>query len=218
MLSRSGAISDGYQITTEQVLEEEARLLRFAARSRGRFGALGDANRADFSALDGDQREAVERLSGCRDGIGVLIGDAGTGKTHALARLDEAHQLQTDSSMIALAPTTRATSELQSNGYPEAATVAAFLNSERLQEGAAERAILVDEAGFLSSRQLAELVRIAEERGARLVLVGDTKQHESVERGSALRSLIDSKLVRPGAPQQSAAARRRKPTGRWRSY
>jgi len=197
LLSRSGAISDGYQITTEQVLEEEARLLRFAGQSRGGFGALGDTERADFSALDDDQREAVERLSGCRDGIGVLIGDAGTGKTHALARLDEAHRLQTGSSLIALAPTTRATAELQANGYPEAVTVAAFLNSERLQEGAAGCAVLIDEAGFLSSRQLAELVRVAEERGARLVLVGDTKQHESVERGSALRSLIDSKLVRP---------------------
>ncbi len=197
LLSRSGAISDGYQITTEQVLEEEARLLRFAGKSRGSFAPLGDADQTDLSALDGDQHEAVVRLSACRDGIGVLIGDAGTGKTHALARLDEAHRLQAGSSMIALAPTTRATAELQSNGYPEAATVAAFLNSDRLQEGAAGRAILIDEAGFLSSRQLAELVRIAEERRARLVLVGDTKQHESVERGSALRSLIDCKLVRP---------------------
>lgn len=195
--SRSGAISDGYQITTDQVLEEEARVLHFAGRTRGQFKPLGDASAARLDVLDGDQRQAVEALCQSRAGIAVLIGDAGTGKTHALARLDEARRKATGAGLIALAPTTRATAELQANGYPEAATVAAFLASERLQESAAERAILIDEAGFLSTRQLAELVRVAEERGARLVLVGDTKQHESVERGSALRSLIDSKLVRP---------------------
>jgi conjugative relaxase-like TrwC/TraI family protein len=197
MLSRTGAISDGYQITTERVLEEEARLLRFAAHSRGKFEELGDAAGARLELLDEDQRKAVVNLSASRDGIAILVGDAGTGKTHALARLDEAHRASAGSGLIALAPTTRATAELRSNGYPEAATVAAFLNSEHLQENATGRAVLVDEAGFLSSRQLAELVRIAEERSARLILVGDIKQHESVERGSALRSLIDSKLVKP---------------------
>ena len=197
MLSRTGAISDGYQITTEQVLEEEARLLRFAAHSRGKFAPLGDAGGARLDLLDDDQRHAVVNLSGSQDGIAVLVGDAGTGKTHALARLDEAYQAATGNGLIALAPTTRATAELQASGYPQAATVAAFLNSAYLQEGATGRAVLIDEAGFLSSRQLAELVRIAEERGARLVLVGDIKQHESVERGSALRSLIDSRLVKP---------------------
>ncbi|MCB2078374.1 MAG: AAA family ATPase, partial [Novosphingobium sp.] len=195
--SRSGAISDGYQITTEQVIEEEARVLRFAGRTRGRFSPLGDASGAQLDVLDGDQRQAVEALCRSRAGIAVLIGDAGTGKTHALARLDEARRHATGAGLIALAPTTRATAELKANGYPEAATVAAFLASDRLQEGAIKRAVLIDEAGFLSTRQLAELVRVAEERGARLVLVGDTKQHESVERGSALRSLIDSKLVKP---------------------
>ena len=197
MLSKSGAISDGYQITTEQVLEEEARLLCFASRSRGNFAPLGDANAARLELLDADQRRVVVNLSESRDGIAILVGDAGTGKTRALARLDEAYRATSGNGLIALAPTTRATDELQASGYPEAATVAAFLNSDRLQKRAANRAVLIDEAGFLSSRQLAQLVRIAEERRARLVLVGDTKQHESVERGSALRSLIDSKLVKP---------------------
>lgn len=195
--ARTGAISDGYQITTEQVLEEEARVLRFTSQSRGRFAPLGDVSGAKLDLLDDDQRKAVEGLAKCEDGIAILIGDAGTGKTHALARLDEAHGLVTGNSLIALAPTTRATAELQKNGYPQAATVAAFLNSEQLQANATAKAILIDEAGFLSSRQLAELVRVSEERHARLVLVGDTKQHESVERGSALRNVIDAGLVKP---------------------
>ncbi|MEZ5325908.1 MAG: MobF family relaxase [Verrucomicrobiales bacterium] len=197
MRSRSGAISDGYLITTRQVHQEETSILVFSKQSRGRFKPLGDCEGARLDLLDDGQRQAIENLSKSRNGIAILIGDAGTGKTHTLARLDEAYRHATGEGLIALAPTTRATAELQTNGYPEAATVSAFLNSERLQEQAAGCAVLIDEAGFLSTKQLAELVTIANERHARLVLVGDTKQHESVERGNALRSVIDSGLIKP---------------------
>ncbi len=197
MRSRTGAISDGYLMTTETVLREEAAILRFAQSSKGKYDPLGDCQGAQLDLLDDGQRKAIIGLSDNRNGMAILIGDAGTGKTHTLARLDEAHRHQTGIGMIALAPTTRATAELQANGYPEAATVAAFLNSERLQQEAAGGTLLVDEAGFLSTKQLANLVRIANEQDLRLVLVGDTKQHESVERGSALRNVIDSKIIKP---------------------
>ncbi len=197
MRSRTGAISDGYLMTTELVLQEETAILHFAKHSRNQFEPLGDCQGAQLDLLDEGQRKAIVGLSESRNGIAILIGDAGTGKTHTLARLDEAHRHKTRNGLIALAPTTRATAELAANGYPEAATVAAFLNSERLQEQAAGRAVLIDEAGFLSTKQLAQLVTIANERGVRLVLVGDTKQHESVERGSALRSIIDSGFIKP---------------------
>ncbi len=195
--SRSGAISDGYLMTTEQVLQEETAILRFAQSSKGKHQPLGDVAGAQLDLLDEGQRKAIVNLSENRNGIAILIGDAGTGKTHTLARLDEAYRHKTGEGMIALAPTTRATAELQANGYPEADTVAAFLNSERLQEQAAGRALLIDEAGFLSTKQLAAIVGIAYERDLRLVLVGDIKQHESVERGSALRNVIDSKIIKP---------------------
>ncbi|MEZ5303049.1 MAG: MobF family relaxase [Verrucomicrobiales bacterium] len=194
----SGAISDGYQITTEQALEEEARLLRFARHSQNAFAPLGDTEGiAAMATLGRDQRAAVEGLAGSRDGIAVLIGDAGTGKTHALSLLHEAHLRLGGNAFIALAPTTRATEELRRNGFASAATVASFLNDERAQQEAEARTLLVDEAGLVSSRQMAELVRIAQERKARILLVGDTKQHEAVERGNALRNLIEADLVIP---------------------
>ena len=166
--SLSGALSDGYLITTEQVLEEELRVIRYAQSHGAGFAPLGDTSQVDLSVLDGDQREAVEQLARCRAGIAVMIGDAGTGKTHALARLDQAHRQISGTGLIALAPTTRATAELRKNGYGDAATVAAFLASDHLQAAATGRAVLVDEAGFLSSCQLAELVRVAEERRSRV--------------------------------------------------
>ena len=199
LLQSSDVINDGYQLTTETALAEEAAVLRFARETRGDLPEIGSIEGewlADYK-LSEEQHVAVKALAESRHGMSILIGDAGTGKTHALKALQQAHLEQHRDTFIALAPTTRATQELQSNGYPEATTVAAFIVDERMHEAAQGRALLVDEAGLLSSRQLAQLVKIAEERNARFILVGDTKQHESVERGSALRNLIDSKYVTP---------------------
>lgn len=66
-----------------------------------------------------------------------------------------------------------------------------FLVSEALQATAENRVVLVDEAGLLSTHQLDRLTFIAKERHARLLLVGDTKQHYSVQRGDALRHVIE---------------------------
>src|SRR5262249_29379608 len=44
---------------------------------------------------------------------------------------------------------------------------------------------------LLSTDQLEGLTRIAQERHARVLLVGDTKQHYSVERGDALRHIVE---------------------------
>jgi ATP-dependent exoDNAse (exonuclease V) alpha subunit len=49
--------------------------------------------------------------------------------------------------------------------------------------------VIVDEAGMVSARQMAELLKMAEERSLRIVFSGDTKQIQSVEAGDALRIL-----------------------------
>ena len=53
----------------------------------------------------------------------------------------------------------------------------------------------VDEAGFLSVRQMLELQEFAVEHNYRLVLTGDTKQHHSVQWGDALRILERSGVI-----------------------
>ena len=49
--------------------------------------------------------------------------------------------------------------------------------------------LIVDEAGMVSSRQMSELLTIAERQSARIVFSGDTRQIQSVEAGDALRVL-----------------------------
>ena len=56
-----------------------------------------------------------------------------------------------------------------------------------MREQARGGVILVDEASLLGTRTLARVFHRAEELQARVILVGDIRQHASVERGDALR-------------------------------
>src|SRR5690606_33115383 len=104
--------------------------------------------------------------------------------------IESAHVAAGRERFIPLAPTTRAREAMVASGFTAADTVQRFLVSEAMQKHAAGRVILVDEAGLLSTRQLHELTKIAYDVHARVLLVGDTKQHYSVQRGDALRNVI----------------------------
>jgi ATP-dependent exoDNAse (exonuclease V) alpha subunit len=71
----------------------------------------------------------------------------------------------------------------------EADTLQQLLVNQQLQRKIANHVIIVDEAGFLSVRQMRDLCRLAKKNNNRLILAGDIKQHTSVEAGDALRAL-----------------------------
>jgi ATP-dependent exoDNAse (exonuclease V) alpha subunit len=56
--------------------------------------------------------------------------------------------------------------------------------------------LVIDEASMLSVPQMLWLVKHARENNSRVLLVGDSAQHRSVERGDALRVLEQSGSVR----------------------
>jgi hypothetical protein len=66
------------------------------------------------------------------------------------------------------------------------------MQSQLLQDVARGRILWIDEAGFLSTRQMRWAVEFAAKNDCRLILFGDTRQHHSVDRGDALRVLEDS--------------------------
>jgi ATP-dependent exoDNAse (exonuclease V) alpha subunit len=56
---------------------------------------------------------------------------------------------------------------------------------------------VVDEAGQIGGRQMSELLRLARERNARVILSGDTRQHGAVEASDALLAIERHSGVKP---------------------
>jgi conjugative relaxase-like TrwC/TraI family protein len=168
--------------------EEEATVQRVREGRNQRF-ALGDPAHLPATLTPG-QTTAARTLLGNRDFMSVLVGDAGTGKTTVLTAIEGAHVAAGGQRFVPLAPTTRARDAMVESGFAGADTVQRFLVSRAMQVKTAGRVVLVDEAGLLSTQQLDQLTKIARDVRDRVLLVGDTKQHYSVQRGDALRNVI----------------------------
>ncbi len=190
LASHPEVIGRNGEMTLRSIQQEEAETMRRIQEGRNTRMRLGNPDALPEKLTTG-QRRAAHQLAASRDYLSLLVGDAGTGKTTVLIAIEAAHRAEGGARFLSLAPTTRARDALVESGFGEADTVQRFLVSEALQASAAGRVVLVDEAGLLSTQQLNRLTRVAHEQRARLLLVGDTKQHYSVQRGDALRHVIE---------------------------
>jgi conjugative relaxase domain, TrwC/TraI family len=186
---RTDAIRSEGEMSLRPIHREETATIRRVVEGRNTRFPLGNAELLPERLTRG-QLAAARALLANKDFLSVLIGDAGTGKTTVLTAIQDAHRAAGGQPFLPLAPTTRAREALVDAGFEHADTVQRFLVSETLQAQAVRRVLLVDEAGLLSTEQLDRLTRIAQERRARVLLVGDTKQHYSVQRGDAMRNVI----------------------------
>jgi conjugative relaxase-like TrwC/TraI family protein len=139
-----------------------------------------------------DQAGMVRDLCRGGDGVALVQGWAGTGKTFALGVARHAWQ-QGEWRVLGCAPTGIATMSLEAEGFEETATVDRLL-LELDRHGArrvmGERAVLVvDEAGMVGSRKLVRLLDHAEQAGAKVVLVGDDRQLAAIDAGGGFRAL-----------------------------
>ena len=141
--------------------------------------------------IAGEQAEMVRRLTRDGDAVAVVVGQAGTGKTFALAAAREAWEASRHT-VIGAALAQRAARELQDGAGIESETIAGLLARLRRDPAGAlpRRAVLVvDEAGMVSTRELAELLEHAERAHAKVVLVGDHRQLAEIDAGGAFRAL-----------------------------
>jgi ATP-dependent exoDNAse (exonuclease V) alpha subunit len=137
-----------------------------------------------------DQRSMVRDVCQGGQGVAVVVGRAGTGKTFALGIVRHAWQLD-GYRPIATAPTGIATVSLEAEGFEEVATCDRLLaDLDRGREQLDSRTVLVvDEAGMLGSRKLARLLEHAQQVQAKVVLVGDDRQLAAIEAGGGFRAL-----------------------------
>jgi hypothetical protein len=172
-------------VTTAEVVAEEQRLYERCKDGKGRFEPFNKHWKIEDEKLNEQQRQAVENVLTSRDWVTGIAGKAGTGKTRLLSELRQGLEAGFNQ-VFAFAPSSKAAREnLRNEGFKNAETVAKLLVSEELQKQARGAVWLVDEAGLLSTRQADQLFDLAQKLEARLVLIGDTGQHHSVERGQA---------------------------------
>jgi hypothetical protein len=137
-----------------------------------------------------DQQAMVRDLCQGGQGVALVVGRAGTGKTFALGIARHAWQLE-GYRLVASAPTGIATMSLQGEGFEDVATCDRLLGDlERGREQLDARTVLVvDEAGMVGSRKLARLLEHAQHAQAKVVLVGDDRQLAPIDAGGGFRAL-----------------------------
>jgi hypothetical protein len=137
-----------------------------------------------------DEQAMVRDLCQGGQGIALVVGRAGTGKTFALGIARHAWQLD-GYRLLAAAPTGIATMSLQGEGFEDVATCDRLLGDiEQAREQLDARTVLVvDEAGMLGSRKLTRLLEHVEQAQAKVVLVGDDRQLAAIDAGGGFRGL-----------------------------
>ena len=173
--------------TSKEHLDHETWAINYVNASAGKRLRLLDKEPVTSEWLAKEQADAVKFVCSSRDAVCAVRGIAGAGKTTMLKELHA--QLEKEKyKMLYLAPTASAVKVLQSEGFLNATTVSEYLVKAE-SEPWHHAVIVVDEAGLQSTKQGYDVLRLAQQGRQRLVLVGDSKQHVSVEAGDFLRLL-----------------------------
>jgi len=191
-----GVLRAGEEITTRESLDRERKLIAAINEGQGKFDRLGGL-RPTFQVsaqLNEQQRKAVHFVLDSRDFAVNLQGAAGAGKTTTLQEIRQGIKA-TGRKVIAVAPSQTAVEELQQRGFHSAMSLQRLLLDQQAQAALRGKAVILDEAGMVSAKQMSEFVSLAKSSGARVIFSGDTRQLQSVEAGDALRILeSESKL------------------------
>ena len=167
---------DGSHVTTEQAKLEEEQLLDLVRDGWDICEPIGRDSELDLAKLNEEQRKALEHVLASRDLVMDVSGIAGAGKSHLLKQVVAAASSRGKSVAI-LSPTDASVKDLRKTGF-QARTFQGF---QKRPEGA--DVLAIDEASMLSVPQMLWLVKYTRESDSRVLLVGDSAQHRSVERG-----------------------------------
>jgi conjugative relaxase-like TrwC/TraI family protein len=156
------------------------------------------------------QLRVVDDIFVSREKIVGLDGIAGTGKTTTLAVIREGAEAG-GYKVEGFAPTSRAAQKLAEAGI-ETSTLQRHLARGEQPDTGEKRFYVLDESSLASTRQMHEFVERLH-AGDRVLLVGDTRQHEAVEAGrpfaqlqeAGLRTMRLEEIVRQKDPELKQA-------------
>ncbi|MDR5011479.1 Ti-type conjugative transfer relaxase TraA [Agrobacterium fabacearum] len=168
----------------ERAMERQDRSLR---RSSGGMLAASDPS----AGLSDEQRQAIEHITG-PERIAAVVGFAGAGKSTMLVAAREAWEAQ-GYQVHGAALSGKAAEGLEESSGIESRTLASWSRGWDHGRGMIGRSdvFVIDEAGMVGSRQLARFIGEAEERGAKIVLVGDHEQLQAIGAGAPFRAIAE---------------------------
>lgn len=143
------------------------------------------------AGLSQEQHAAVEHITGPEQ-IAAVVGFAGAGKSTMLAAAREAWERQ-GYRVHGAALAGKAAEGLEESSGIASRTLASWDYGWQRDRGelCPQDIFVIDEAGMVSSRQLAMFVGEVQAKGAKLVLVGDHEQLQAIGAGSPFRAIVE---------------------------
>lgn len=182
--------------TTRELIALEAGMARQAIWLAGRSShGVGDrmltAAFERHSRLSDEQRHAVAHVAG-EARIAAVVGRAGAGKTTMMKAAREVWETA-GYRVVGAALAGKAAEGLEKEAGIASRTLASWeLAWSKGRDQLDDKTVFVlDEAGMVSSRQMALFVETVTKAGAKLVLVGDPDQLQPIEAGAAFRAIAD---------------------------
>lgn len=183
-------------VTTPEMKQLEASILQQWKMGTGKAYQLAPTKRverilADVELLNDNQRDAVRQILASRDQIFAMEGAAGTGKTTVLRQVQVAAS-ESGFEVRGLAPTSRAAINLASSDMGAMTLARHLAEAERSSErGDRKRLYIIDESSMVSTRDMHALLQDLRP-SERVLLVGDTRQHESIGAGRIYAQLREA--------------------------
>lgn len=189
-------------ITTSEAIKVETQIVRLVAERMGDYTPISSDDiinkiitahdASEGNPLSTGQRDSFKSIFLSNSAITGIDGWAGTGKT-SLQRLVKSTAESHNMKVKGIAPTGSATETLFNETGIESKTLASFLyEKDNRPESALNEIWLLDESSLGNADEFLKLVESSNKLGSRLILLGDKKQHHSVEWGRVFQQLQDA--------------------------
>jgi hypothetical protein len=180
--------------TTETMIQYERDNVTEMRRGQGQHGPLVSPEswhsvQQNHTHLSTSQRTAVEQILTTQDKIIGLEGVAGAGKTTSLTAVREVAERE-GYQVIGLAPTSRAAHKLGESGIESHTLQRQLIRGKEPNDGQ-KRLFVIDESSLASTKQMNDFFHRLH-ASDRVLLVGDTRQHEAVESGRPYKQLQEA--------------------------
>jgi hypothetical protein len=183
----------GHRYTTPAMIRMERDVITSVLSGQNQVApVVENADLGRFEMLRNNERRqaVVKGLLSTTDQIVGVQGGAGTGKTTVLGIVREIAE-QHGYEVRGLAPTSRARNALQESGVESETLQKYLLGSTSDQERSKPTLYFVDESSLTSTMQMHKFLGGLGQQD-RVILVGDIRQHQSVEAGRIFEELQEA--------------------------